>query len=1591
MAGDRLIFEVVAEGKGLKVVQRQADDIASSVERADDARKKAGKGQDSYNKKEKAIHQSTLSSGRQMSKLNQTIGSGSSGLVGAYAVLAANVFAATAAFNTLRRAAQFETIVAGLDAVGAAAGRNLTAAARRIREVSDGAISAEASLRTMALGISAGFRTDQMERLTTVAKGASLALGRDMTDALDRLTRGTAKLEPEILDELGIMVRLDDATLKYATTLGKSVEDLTQFERRQAFLNATLEQGEKKFGQLAEEIDVNPYDQLSSSLADLAQEFLHMVNNLLGPFVELLVNNQRALITTLALFASTIVGSMAPALMSMITGFTRGAAATAASTKANLDNLKTTGKLPAAYMSAAGKIKEAGMSQKQYDRGLKSLNASLIRYDAELKRHALEQGKLSADYKRTALSIKEVTAAKIALTRAYNAHMIAQNKQIIANGLESLSAGSLITGTKEIGKGLAATVTQYFAAAKGGGILRGSWAVLKTVGTGLVTLLRGLIAILLGPWGIAIGIAAGAIYTFWEPIKEFFVGKGKKDISDGAQAIIDDMDYIAKTAKSFNKTIEREGGLNASAMVAGFTAVSGILDETLSNLNTLSQQSKVAQQEATKAAKAGLAQLRMELAAEEKNLADMEAAGGRRGTTGRNKTLTPTSAQAAKVARLQAAEKAAADSLRGLAAKFSEQLNEDIVATTQAQIEAFSKDPVLARFAQREIKGLQDALDEFEKAGTAGPFAMTRLRTEVERLGNPLKNITDAFGGAQDALSVWNQETNKISNKDKTPFDGAIDAAENLAAKIAQVRSGVGKDGLKLGEKAQQALIDEIRKQTGIKDILGAADVDKWVKSLKDARQVLIENAEKIKRLQTQNKKFQDALGDQAGEKGTLVILEQQEKIRKTRLDGIDKELFLKREILGADLKVKRANAEAMKDGTDKEKALKKIKEEETELEREMADLKEKRLNLVMQEVPLEERIMLSRIKGLEAEKELVNARSSVLSAEQSLFNTQKKRQQLAIEMANLQDPVKRDLGTTKISPAQQLMLVRRNRNEELALISKKEKLAIRELQIALEILEIEAAKTIMKADAILKDEKSLKAEKEAAMATISATVSLVLLQQESANIRIKAAREEAKLSREMLQVEEDRLILSSKNALIQSSSRGSTTSERIRSLGDSLRDRAVAERDQELRKQRNFARQKLDAQAKDYFVNQGITMDPKKATAEYAKVFKTTVEDMVETSAQAATGGMRKFTEGVMASLDFGDKFKLLSESMQPLIDGFRELGPEGVAIAEGMTNNMNALGGMIEVMDTFKERGLTSFGAIKDAIMNMGGSLEGFRQGMIAISGVTAAASAAASMLFATQKMAAKAAEARIDNQIKKEKEMDGKSAQSVAKIKKLEAEKEKQKRKAFEADKKMKIAQTIMATSLAVMQAFATLGPIFGGIMSAFIIAMGAKQIGIISSMQYNGGGTASKGGSPPSITVGERQNKVDVSGNNAAGELAYMRGERGQGTSASNFTPAFSGRYRATGGAAYMVGEQGPEVFVPKVPGRIVSNDDMREGGGTPINATFNINAIDASNMEETLTLQRGNIISMIREAANQTGESFLESVDTLALGDTRSTY
>jgi len=82
-----------------------------------------------------------------------------------------------------------------------------------------------------------------------------------------------------------------------------------------------------------------------------------------------------------------------------------------------------------------------------------------------------------------------------------------------------------------------------------------------------------------------------------------------------------------------------------------------------------------------------------------------------------------------------------------------------------------------------------------------------------------------------------------------------------------------------------------------------------------------------------------------------------------------------------------------------------------------------------------------------------------------------------------------------------------------------------------------------------------------------------------------------------------------------------------------------------------------------------------------------------------------------------------------------------------------------------------------------------------------------------------------------------------------------------------------------------------------------------------------------------------------------------------------------------GMPIMVGEQGPEIITPPVD--IIPNEDINKGGTTNIN--FSISAVDGQSVQNMLQDQQGNIISMIREAANDNGEFFLENVDSDVYG------
>ena len=250
----------------------------------------------------------TGASGRDFANQAQGLG----GLVRLYATYAANIFAVEAAFRALSSAMNTENMIKGLDQLGAASGRSLGGLSKQLVDVTGGAVSLREAMDTVAKSSAAGMSSQNILRMGEAAQKASQVLGVNMTDALNRISRGVTKLEPELLDELGIFVKIEDASEKYARQLGKTAGSLTEFERRQAFANEVLTQAETKFGKI--KIEANPYDKLAASLANLSQQGLSVLNVFLVPFIDALSKSPVALTTAIAALGGMIIKQAIPAV-----------------------------------------------------------------------------------------------------------------------------------------------------------------------------------------------------------------------------------------------------------------------------------------------------------------------------------------------------------------------------------------------------------------------------------------------------------------------------------------------------------------------------------------------------------------------------------------------------------------------------------------------------------------------------------------------------------------------------------------------------------------------------------------------------------------------------------------------------------------------------------------------------------------------------------------------------------------------------------------------------------------------------------------------------------------------------------------------------------------------------------------------------------------------------------------------------------------------------------------------------------------------------------------------------------------------------
>ena len=1706
-----LTFKVAEDGS-LKAIGQDAERTAKSTD-------KATKASNNYNKGAKGVGQAGLSASKGFSKMRGEIGGGGGGLVGAYAGLAANVFALTAAFGALSRASRANQLEEGLVSLGQASGLAMHTLSRGLVEATGNAVSLEEAMRSVALITSAGIDPGSIERFGNVARGAATALGRDVNDAISRLTRGITKLEPELLDELGIMVRLDEASKTYADSINKSVSDLTRYEKSQAFLNATLEEGERKFGALAE-VDVNVFDKLSASLANLLKGGLGGLASTIEPIVGYLASSPMALIGVLAAFGATISGAVLGSLGEMAEKTHKVTEATVEYASEQIKSATALNGSSATLKNFSQTLDEGGNVTEAYGKAMNGQNMSILSNTGHLKRGNITQAEFNLRKKNAKIIMTQ-------LSMATQQHALSQVQDSAATAQLAFAQGNLgagLKGTWATLKGVGTTMkvsiltTHSFKTALNGLSIsaKAAGAALKTMGAGVMAML--------GPLGIAFTV----ISLLWDAMKgliNMFKSDETKAYEEKTKALAGAQKELAANLQEVDDAFAGSSN-KIFGVIKTYEALDNVLATFQAKYKDLAKAGNAAEEYGEqKAAQTALIQssdfLMEKLALYKIEHADAYASAG----NDIKKQVKVTEGFIDSQKEVSGAVSAVGAASKGAKEGIQDFLNSQVIKTDLDLVLGGLTDLRKAFFNTVEKTGelvinpkltVDDKFGEMLNSALTGDMAITYGLTQqkaalaavdAERT-KALESQAKAQATLDNITTTYMGKVVKLHGVRQEDFDTAKTALEyeKAAYKARVVLVNQEAQGIaELIAIEETRLADAQKRILTEKSTLGIAKVALAIAKEESAHTVASltarQNAEK-KNLKTQL----DAKTAAKGDLDVLIERLQTEQAlsgisteqKKTLLSYTRQEQLLVQDILLLEAQQNTVAEDALETATMHLKALgesqkasklllgvkqKILKEDRTQLslQLKLVQLSQKMENrktgatdtksqvlainldkdvvkqkiafiareavLKAQGVKMEHTLNLAKMKVLREEIRVINAKrkegnkiatndldsmiaemvgngglleeqlesialnAQVLTQELeyqknttnfiALATAERlKHQQSVLALTQEESKVRMGMRTSMQDIKEMINTIAQNENTDLfgdprsvqvaAKLSKEANL----LKVQTAQLEISAAQLSYELDmsVIQLKFRLLQAEMEAD-GRISQNEADIL----NANQRlIDAKRAEGLLSVE--QAKQKLGLVQSEVELANRAALGAAASQGFAAVINTAIGQGEAKlKDAEEKAAVESSKEFKKAVLEGFDASQGVKLTNEILGKIYAAMPGVGPDEagVVGTPPPVAVATARDMTEDG-AKVIKEDADKTLSETMvagpinvdpnvsNPVVSSSAEVADPTVAAStplfkpseggimsdlpsidltraalQGVATDMAALGPdgagpaqMVAGLATMT----TAFDDTKSAGERIGA----------AISGVASIVAGAAQNKVAS-----------IDKEIEAEKKRDGKSKGSIAKIQALEKKKEAVERKAFNTKKKLNMAQVITSTATAIMkEAEKGFPAAIPGI--AMFGAMGAAQLAVISGMTFNGGGSTGATSAPSSISMGERSNTVDLAnGNNSSGELAYMRGAKGTGN-ASDFKPtgAFSGyKNRASGG--YIVGEQGPEIFMPEVPGDIIPSG---KGMGGATNVTFQISTVDASGVEELLSAQRGKIIGMIREAANEHGEFFLESVD-----------
>ena len=268
MSGDIASLYIKVDSSGVVTASKDLDELTGKAQKVEGATKK--------------VETATQSAGAKFAAMARTVMK----LTAAFAALAA----VQRGWGLMAEAAKYEQQVRALNNLAASYNSNGNKIIADLKRISDGTINTITLVEKAGTAMMLGIAPEKISKLMEIARATARMTGQEVSTAFDNIAMAVGRQSKMILDNLGIIVSVESANRTYAAQLKKTADNLSDTEKKAAFLNATIAAGEDLIARMGQQSDTtkDKMDRLKASVDNarlmIGQGLIRVVLGATGAF-----------------------------------------------------------------------------------------------------------------------------------------------------------------------------------------------------------------------------------------------------------------------------------------------------------------------------------------------------------------------------------------------------------------------------------------------------------------------------------------------------------------------------------------------------------------------------------------------------------------------------------------------------------------------------------------------------------------------------------------------------------------------------------------------------------------------------------------------------------------------------------------------------------------------------------------------------------------------------------------------------------------------------------------------------------------------------------------------------------------------------------------------------------------------------------------------------------------------------------------------------------------------------------------------------------------------------------------------------------